>query len=105
VPYFINKIRQVSTHAGGVCITPEPIYHYIPVDRVAGELITAFPESGQESVLDSVGIIKLDLLAITVLEVIDRTVEMINEKMYLVEEDGIKKIVGESYLSYKMNDG
>lgn len=86
-------------------ITPEPIYNYIPVDRVAGELITAFPESGQESILDECGLVKLDLLAITVLEVIDRTVEMINEKLYLIEENGIKKIVGESYLSYKMNDG
>ena len=98
VPYFIDKIRQVGRHAGGVIISPEPIYNYIPVDRVSGEVVSAFPENGQETILDDIGLIKLDILGITVLEVIDKAVDLINEKLYLIEEDGIQKIVPESYI-------
>jgi hypothetical protein len=100
VPYFINKIRQESVHAGGIVITPEPIYKYIPVDRVSGELITAFPENGQETILDELGLIKIDLLAISILEVIDNTIDSIDEKIYLIEDDdGIIKAVSESYIN------
>lgn len=98
VPYFIDKIRQTGKHAGGVIISPEPIYNYIPVDRVSGQVVSAFPENGQETILDEIGLIKLDLLGITVLEVIDNTINLINEKIYLIEEDGMQKIVPESYI-------
>jgi len=104
VPYFIGKVRQSSTHAGGICITPEPIYKYIPVDRVSGEVATAFPENGQEAILDEIcGLIKIDLLAISILEVIDNTINLINEKLFLIEENEIQKIVPQSYIDKKIN--
>lgn len=98
-PYFINKIRQGGKHAGGIVILPGPVYNYIPVDRVHGVLVSAFPESGSEQVLDEIGIIKYDILAISILDVIRNTINMINEKIYLIEENGIKKIVSESYIN------
>lgn len=101
-PNFINKIRQVGSHAGGILITPEPIYNYIPVERVQGEIVSAFPESGAETELDEIGLTKLDILAISILDVVDSTIDMIEEKLYLIEEDGIKKIVPESYLDKEL---
>jgi len=97
-PYFINKIRQGGKHAGGIIILDEPVYNRIPVDRITGEVVSAFPESAQEQVLDEVGVIKFDILAITILDVIRNAINMIEEKLYLIEEDGIKKIVPASYI-------
>jgi DNA polymerase III subunit alpha len=99
VPFFIGKIRQGSKHAGGVVLLDEPIWKRVPVERVNGELVTAFPESSQEQVLDEIGITKLDILAVTTLDVIKNAINMVQEKIYLIEEDGIQKIVPESYLN------
>lgn len=101
VPSFINKIRQSGKHAGGIVILPKPVWNYIPVERVSDELATAFPESGSEQVLDELGIIKYDILSISILDVIGSTIKMIEEKIFKIEEDGIIKIVPESYLKGK----
>jgi len=98
VPHFINKIRQSSKHAGGIVITDRPFYELIPVDRVTSEVVTAFPESAQEQVLDKLGITKFDVLRIEVLEIIKNTINNLKDRLFLVEEDEIKKIVTESYL-------
>lgn len=97
-PNFIDKIRQVSVHAGGVVITDEPLYKYIPVDRVGTEIVTAFPESGAEDTLDKLGVIKMDLLGISILDVIKEAVELIDEELYLIEEDNVLKVVPASYI-------
>lgn len=99
VPNFLNKIRQSGKHAGGIVILPSPVYNYIPVDRVNGEIITAFPESGSEQVLDELGICKYDILSISILDVINDAVNMINEDLFLIEDDdGIMKIISQSYI-------
>lgn len=98
VPSFLSKIRGVGKHAGGVCVLDRPVYDLIPVERVSGMLVTAFPESGAESVLDECGIIKYDILSITILDVIAEAVNLIDEKLYLIEEDGIQKVVPASYI-------
>ena len=100
VPKILKKIRSVGTHAGGVLILPSPVYEHIPVERVQGELVSAFVESGSSTTLDELGYVKYDLLAITVLDVMDNAVGMIKEKIFLIEDDdGIIKAVPESYLS------
>lgn len=100
-PKFFNKARQMGKHAGGVIILPKPIYNYTPVERAGSGLVTAFPENGQSSTLDTLGIIKLDLLSITVLDNIKETIELIDEPIFLIEEEGIQKIVPLSYLNGK----
>lgn len=97
-----GKIRQISKHAGGVVILDRPIYELIPVERVRGTVLTAFPESGSDSVLDELGIIKFDILGISVLDIIKNTIEQIDEDIYLIEDDdGIVKAVLESYVHNK----
>ena len=103
-PYFINKIRQSGKHAGGIVILDEPVYKRIPVDKVSGEVVTAFPESNQESILDDLGIVKFDILSISILDVIRNTINMIDEKIYLIEEDGIKKVVPASYIDKEIKE-
>ncbi len=95
-----GKVRQISKHAGGICILDRPIYELIPVEKVGGEVLTAFPESGSDSTLDEIGIIKFDMLRITVLDIIKSCIEQVEEDLVMIEDDdGIIKIVPESYLS------
>jgi len=101
-PFFINKIRQGGKHAGGIVILDEPVYKRIPVDRITGDIVTAFPESAQEQVLDEIGVVKFDILAISILDVIRNTIQMLKgRKLFLIEEDGIRKIISEDYLEGK----
>lgn len=100
VPKILKKIRSVGRHAGGILILPSPVYEHIPVERVQGELVSAFVESGSSTILDELGYVKYDILAITVLDVIDNAIDMIEEDIYLIEDDdGIVKAVPASYLS------
>ena len=97
-----GKIRQISKHAGGVILLDRPVYELIPVEKVGGAVLTAFPESGSDSTLDELGIIKFDILGISVLDVIKNTINQIEEDIYLIEDDdGITKIVPESYVYNK----
>jgi hypothetical protein len=98
VPVYIGKVRQLGRHAGGIILLDRPIYELIPVERVSGQLATAFPESGSEQVLDEIGIVKLDILGISILNVIQSCIENVDEDIFLIEEDGIRKIVPASYL-------
>lgn len=92
-------VHNCTRHAGGIILLDRPIYELIPVERVNDELITAFPESGGEAVLDEIGIIKFDVLAISILSVIEKAIENIEEKLFLIiDDDGVEKVVPESYL-------
>jgi len=103
VPFFVDKIRQTSVHAGGLAIVDAPIYKRCPVDRVGDQIVTAFPESGSEATLDEIGVIKLDNLSVSILDVIKSAIEMVNEKMFLIVENGITKIVPQSYIDKEIN--
>lgn len=105
VPRFLGKARNVGKHAGGVVLTPKPIWNYCPVERSDKTIVTAFPESGQFQYLDEIGLVKLDILAISVLDVIDETVSLINEELFLIEEDGMQKIVPKSYILERQKAG
>lgn len=104
VPHLIGKIRQSGKHAGGIVVSEKEIYNYIPVDRVNGEVVTAFPESGSNTVLDEVGIIKYDILGISILDVMAEAIEMIDEDIWEIEEDGIIKYVPDSYINDELKE-
>jgi DNA polymerase III alpha subunit len=92
-------VHNSGKHAGGIAILDSPVCERLPVERVRGELVTAFPESSQEQVLDELGIVKFDVLAISIFDVIRDAINLIDEKLFLIEEDGTRKVVGESYLN------
>ena len=56
---LIGVPRYLSVHPGGVVITPEPIAHYVPVERAAkGVPIIQWEKDGAEEA----GLVKIDLL-------------------------------------------
>lgn len=79
---FAQKIQgqmtQLGVHAGGIIITPGPIYDFIPVTRGSGNLISAFPEAdGSGKTLSELGILKLDILGVSTLNILKYCVDNI----------------------------
>lgn len=86
VIYWANKMlgqcKNLGTHAGGIVITPGPIYDYIPVAKGGGEIVTAFRESdGAAKDLSELGILKLDILGLKTLNVIQGCIKGIKQDL------------------------
>ncbi|NLT67488.1 MAG: DNA polymerase III subunit alpha [Acidobacteria bacterium] len=69
--------RHSSTHAAGVVIAPKPLIELIPLQKTNKDEITT-QYSMKE--LESIGLLKMDFLALTTLTVIDSTVKRIREE-------------------------
>lgn len=68
---LIGQMKSLGTHAGGIVVTPKPIYNYIPVTRGKSNLVTAFSEAdGSSKDLSELGLIKLDVLGLQTLNVL-----------------------------------
>ena len=99
VPKLQHFIRGKGTHAGGCMIFEKPVYEWTPVNRVKDDIATAYTESGSAPVLDEYGLIKLDILGLNTCDLIDKTVESIEEELVEIEDDDkIIKIVPISYI-------
>ncbi|UCD71412.1 MAG: DNA polymerase III subunit alpha [Syntrophobacterales bacterium] len=69
--------RHASTHAAGVVISNKPLMEYLPLYRGQnGEIITQYAMGDVEKI----GLIKFDFLGLKTLTVLDKTVELINQK-------------------------
>ena len=101
VPKFCYAQRGKGQHAGGVVILPKPVYELTPVIRTKDGIATAFTESSSAMVLDETGVVKYDLLAISQLDIIDNALNLTDEYYEIIDDDGIKKIVGKGYLIEK----
>lgn len=101
VPKFCNAQRGKGQHAGGIVILPKPVYELTPVIRTKDGLATAFTESSSSMQLDDLGIIKYDMLAISQLDIIDNALNLTEDYYEIIDDDGIKKIVGKGYLIEK----
>ncbi len=67
--------RHASTHAAGVVITDRPVSDYVPLATNDGAVVTQYTMT----VLDELGLLKMDFLGLRNLTVIDDTVKMIRE--------------------------
>lgn len=75
---MLGNLKNISTHAGGIIVTPLPIYNYIPVTKGAGNLTAAFREAdGSSKDLTDLGILKLDCLGLKTLNVLKQCVQNI----------------------------
>lgn len=75
---LLGQITTIGTHAGGIVITPKPIYNYIPVTRSSTNLVAAFKEAdGSSKDLSELGILKLDALGVTALDILKECVNRI----------------------------
>jgi DNA polymerase III subunit alpha len=69
--------RHASTHAAGVVIAPKPLMELIPLAKSnKDELTTQFSMKD----LESIGLLKMDFLALTTLTVLDHAVRHIREQ-------------------------
>lgn len=77
---ILGQMTQLGVHAGGIVITPGPVYDFIPVTRGSGNLIAAFREAdGSSKDLGELGILKLDILGLKTLNILKFCVEKIKE--------------------------
>lgn len=71
-------VRHASTHAAGIVITREPLSQYCPLQKT-GEEGTATSQYDMDS-LDSLGLMKMDFLAISTLTVVQRALEEVKRR-------------------------
>ena len=76
-------VRNAGTHAAGVIITDKPVIEYIPLHRPTGsaadspvKMVTQF----EMSVLDSLGLLKVDFLGLATLTIMARACVLINQR-------------------------
>ena len=80
--------RHTGIHAAGIIIAPGDLFDYLPVtiDRATGLLVTQY----DGSVVEGVGMLKMDLLGLKTLSIIKDTIALIKESKK--QEIDIKKI-------------
>jgi DNA polymerase III subunit alpha len=78
-----GAVRSAGTHAAGVVITDRPITEYIPLHRPTSnseetpiKSVTQF----EMSILDSLGLLKVDFLGLSTLTVMSRACEFIKQR-------------------------
>ena len=76
-------VRNAGTHAAGVIITDKPVIDYIPLHRPTGsalespvKMVTQF----EMSVLDSLGLLKVDFLGLATLTIMARACNLIQQR-------------------------
>jgi len=90
---MLGRLKNHGTHAGGILITPGPVYDYIPVTRGGKEVVTAFRESdGSSKDLSDLGLLKLDVLGVKTLNVINDSVIQIKQQLQKDIKDDITYI-------------
>jgi len=71
-----GQVRHPSIHAAGIVITPRPLVEFMPLyQSVKGEITTQFPMQD----IESIGLLKMDLLGLRNLTVIKDTIELVAE--------------------------
>jgi len=69
-----GQVRHPSIHAAGIVITPQPLVEFMPLyQSVKGEITTQFPMQD----IETIGLLKMDLLGLRNLTVIQDTVDLI----------------------------
>jgi len=69
--------RHRGEHAAGVVLTKKPLFEYIPVLRVRNNIVSAWDKDD----LAEMGLIKIDILGLKVLDIIDKVVKMTGAKL------------------------
>ena len=77
-------VRNAGTHAAGVIITDKPTIEYIPLHRPTGasaedspiKTVTQF----EMSILDSLGLLKVDFLGLSTLTIMAQACDLINQR-------------------------
>lgn len=77
--------RHASTHAAGVVITDRPVYEYVPLATNDGAVVTQFTMT----LLEELGLLKMDFLGLRNITVIDDTIRALQAKGVAITADTI----------------
>jgi len=109
--YWADKLmgltKNVGTHAGGIVISPGPIYDYIPVTKAGKEIVTAFRESdGSGHDLSDLGLLKCDILGLKTLKVIRSCIDDVKKDLDIDISDSLNFLdLKDKKLYEKFNKG
>jgi len=70
-----GHIRHRGVHAAGIVITENPISEYVPIEKLKGEYVTAW----EKREIETVGLIKFDILGLKTLSVITQTLDYVGK--------------------------
>lgn len=83
---LMGKMSHIGRHAAAIVITPTSMSNYAPIVRSHGIDHCGYDYDPTYTMLEQVGLMKLDILGLSTLERVQSTVDMINKK----EETTIK---------------
>lgn len=72
-----GTIRNISQHACGLLVTPEPIYKFMPVEKAGDNLVSGFTMHHVEG---TCGLFKFDFLGLSNLGIISDAISQIKDK-------------------------
>ncbi len=81
--------RHTSMHAAGVVISKAPVVEYVPLSRASDDSVTT---QFTMTILEELGLLKMDFLGLRTLTVIKNAVSLVNKKRIEEEEIDIDKI-------------
>ncbi len=76
-----GNVRHASVHACGVVVTKEPVVEYSPLQHVSGHgdgMVTQYSSSTKMSVVEKIGLLKMDFLGLKNLTIMQNTVRIIH---------------------------
>lgn len=89
-----GSVRSIGVHASGVVISPGPITDIVPLFESKGEAVTMF----DGNTLESIGLLKYDILGLKTLTVIGKTIELIKKRTgEVIDIDKITEEDGDAY--------
>jgi DNA polymerase-3 subunit alpha len=71
--------RSVGTHAAGVVIAPEPIEHFVPLQRGTTDKSTIVTQY-EMTAIQQLGLLKMDFLGLRNLDIIDACIKLIEKR-------------------------
>jgi len=72
-------IRNIGVHPCGTIIAPKAVYKYCPLQRVKGQVVSAYSEGLRGRELSEVGLLKLDILGLNTCSIISDTLDLVKE--------------------------
>ena len=90
-----GQVRGIGQHAAGVVITPTECWNDVPTNIIPKEksIVTAFSEAdGSAKDLSALGILKLDMLKLTTLNVIKEAAELIKKNKGIDIKEKLKHL-------------
>ncbi|MCX7696479.1 MAG: DNA polymerase III subunit alpha [Bacteroidales bacterium] len=93
-----GNVRGTGVHACGVIIGREPIWKFAPLARSKESILPVVQYEG--SIIEKVGLLKMDFLGLKTLTIIKRTLEIIHEKYH--QQIDIDKISFDDQLTWQL---